>query len=183
MALVDCSGQNEPRDVETPEPPSSGDDLVYAPDVQVTAYQGEEMLGGGDIWLSQLVSRDFAQRKPIVLNFWAGLCPPCRIEMPDFQKVHDKYRDRVLLLGLDVGPFFTGLGSREDGRALLEELRITYPNGTTFDPDVVTAYSILGTPTTFFIKPTGEIVKKWAGLLNKNKMTELVEELLAASSA
>jgi hypothetical protein len=37
-------------------------------------------------------------------------------------------------------------------------------------------------PTTVFIKPNGEVVRTWGGLLNKDKMIELVEELLAASS-
>ena len=58
--------------------------------------------------------------KPVVLNFWAGLCPPCRAEMPDLQRVNDRFGDRVLLFGLDVGPFVL-LGSREDGKELLEE--------------------------------------------------------------
>ena len=181
LALVACAGQTQPSYPTTPVVPGNGDDLGFAPDFLITAYQGEEMLGGKEITLSQLFSRDFAQRKPLILNFWAGLCPPCRIELPDLQEVHEEYKGRALLFGLDVGPF-VGLGSRKDGRALLEELKVTYPNGTTFDAEVVRAYSILGMPTTFFIKPTGEIVEKWTGLLNEDKMTELVEELLAASS-
>jgi peroxiredoxin len=100
--------------------------------------------------------------------------------MPDFEQVHQQYKDRVVLFGLDVGPF-VGLGSREDGKKLIEELGITYPTGTTFDAEVVSEYGVLGMPTTIFIKPNGKIVKKWTGLLNKSKMTELVEELLAAS--
>ena len=181
LAAIACAGQTQPDYLTTPGLPGGRGDLGYAPDFLITAYQGEEMLGGKEITLSQLFSRDFAQRKPLILNFWAGSCPPCRLEMPDLQEVHEEYMGRALLFGLDVGPF-VGLGSREDGRALLEELKVTYPNGTTFDAEVVKAYSILGIPTTFFIKPSGEIVNKWTGLLNEDKMTELVEELLAASS-
>jgi hypothetical protein len=101
--------------------------------------------------------------------------------MPDLQEVHEGYGDRILLFGLDVGPF-VGLNSREDGQALLEELQITYPAGTTFDANVVRDYQILGMPTTVFIKPDGVVIRNWAGLLNKQKLEELVEELLAASS-
>ena len=181
LALIACTGQTQSSNSPTPRLLADPGNPVYATDFPITVYQGEEMLGGSEIWLSQLLSRDLAQRKPIILNFWAGLCPPCRIEMPDLQGVHEEYRDRVLLLGIDVGPF-TGLGSREDGRGLLEELRVTYPNGTTFDSEVLIAYSVLGMPTTVFITPTGVIVEKWIGLLNKDKMTELVKELLASSS-
>ena len=73
-------------------------------------------------------------------------------------------------------------GSREDGRALLKELGVRYPNGTTFEPEVVRAYRVLGMPSTYFVKPNGEIHETWVGLLNKSKMVDLVEELLKASA-
>ena len=101
--------------------------------------------------------------------------------MPDLQAVSDEYQDRVLLFGLDVGPFI-GLGSNEDGRALLQELSITYPAGTTLNPDVVREYKVLGMPTTYFITPEGEIYETWTGLLTEGKLTELVEGLLTASA-
>ena len=107
--------------------------------------------------------------------------PALPAEMPDLQEVYEEYQGQVLLFGLDVGPF-VGLGSRDEGRALLKELKVTYPAGTTFDANIVRDYQILGMPTTVFIKPNGEVVRTWAGLLTKDKMTELVEELLAASS-
>jgi thiol-disulfide isomerase/thioredoxin len=173
-------GQGDSNFPATPVIPESGGSR-FAPDFKIVLYQGEEVLGGKEMLLSSLFSRDLAQRKPVVLNFWAGACPPCRVEMPDLQEVYEEYQSQVLLLGLDVGPF-VGLGSLEEGRALLEELGVTYPAGTTFDAEVVRDYQILGMPTTVFIKPNGELVRIWAGLLNKDKMTELVEELLAASS-
>jgi thiol-disulfide isomerase/thioredoxin len=156
-----------------PLPASS---IARTPDFRISVYQGEDVLGGEEVKLSELL----AQGKPVVLNMWAGLCPPCRVEMPDLQEVSEEYGDRVLLFGLDVGPF-VGLGSREDGRALLEELKVTYPNGTTLDGEVVARYRVIGMPTTYFIKPNGEVVRQATGLMTKEKMTELVEELLAKS--
>ena len=135
------------------------------------------MLGGSETFLSKLLFKG----KPVVLNFWAGACPPCRAEMPEFEQVHQQYKDRVILFGRDVGPF-VGLSSREDGKRLIQELGITYPTGTTFDPEVVREYGVLGMPTTVFIQPNGKIVRKWTGLLTKSKMSGLVEELLAASA-
>ena len=147
-----------------------------APDFQITVYQGADVLGDKEVKFSDLL----AKGKPVVLNFWAGECPPCRAEMPDLQVVAEQYQDRILLFGLDVGPF-VGLGSREDGQALLKELGVTYPAGTTFDAQVVKAYNVLGMPTTFFVKPDGEIVEQWTALITKSKLTERVESLLAAS--
>ena len=53
-----------------------GPDLEPAPDFRFSLYQGEEVLGAKELSLSDL------RGKPLVLNFWAGLCPPCRLEMP-----------------------------------------------------------------------------------------------------
>ncbi len=156
--------------------PSSEDRGDLAPDFELTVYQGAAALGGETVQFSDVL----AQGKPVVLNFWAGLCPPCRVEMPDLQAVYEDFDGQFLLLGLDIGPFIA-LGSREDGRALLKELGVTYPVGTTFEAEVITNYRVIGMPTTHFITPEGEIVETWTGLLTEGKMTELVEELLVAS--
>lgn len=153
---------------------SGGNALPAAPDFELTVYQGEDVLGGSRLQLSDL------QGRPLVLNFWAGLCPPCRAEMPDLQEVYNQYQDQVLLFGLDVGPF-VGLGSSEDGRKLLRELDITYPTGTSADAQVVRDYGVLGMPTTVFITPDGKIHQTWTGLLTRDRMVSLVEDLLQAS--
>jgi hypothetical protein len=74
-----------------------------------------------------------------------------------------------------------GLGSREEGKALLKELNITFPSGTTFDSKVVRDYKILGMPTTVFITPDGRIFSSWPGVLTWDKMVKLTDELLQAS--
>ncbi|MCH8177516.1 MAG: TlpA family protein disulfide reductase, partial [Proteobacteria bacterium] len=60
------------------------------------------------------------QGLPVVLNFWAGLCPPCRQEMPDFQEISEERAGEVLILGIDVGRF-TNLGSQQDALDLLAD--------------------------------------------------------------
>ncbi len=162
--------------VAAPLPDLGSVPLRGADDFPITVYQGQDVVGGAQVSYSHLTELG----KPVVLNFWAGLCPPCRAEMPDLQATYAQYSDRVLLFGLDVGPF-VGLGSNEDGRKLLKELNVTYPAGTTADAQVVRRYEILGMPTTLFIAPDGKVVQKWTGLLTKNKLKELVEQLLAAS--
>jgi thiol-disulfide isomerase/thioredoxin len=161
----------------TSEPPAeSNADTVQAADFTISVYAGKEIVGGEQVQFSELLG----QGKPIVLNLWAGLCPPCRLEMPEFQQVSDRFGDDILLIGLDVGPF-TNLGTSQDGQALVRELGITYPTGTTSDADLIQNYQLLGMPTTYFVKPDGEIIRRWTGLLTEDKLAELVEELIAAS--
>jgi thiol-disulfide isomerase/thioredoxin len=156
---------------------SSAGDLKPAPDIDIVMYQGESVVAANQIRLSRLWGRG----KPVVLNFFAGLCPPCRTEMPDFQRLYDeRAKDSFLLIALDIGPFI-GLGSREEGRALLRELKISFPAGTTFNASELGAYRILGMPTTVFITPAGKIFKKHTGLLTRAQMDALVGELLKAS--
>jgi len=174
--LAACSPGLTPVSDEAAGAPISEDPGELSPDFELTVYQGAAALGGETVQFSDVL----AQGKPVVLNFWAALCPACRFEMPDLQAVYEDFDGQVLFVGIDIGPF-TGLGSREAGRALIKELGVTYPVGTTFEAEVVMNYRVFGMPTTVFITPEGEIVETWTGLLTKDKMTELVEALLVAS--
>jgi thiol-disulfide isomerase/thioredoxin len=147
-----------------------------APDFEVRFYQGADVLGSERPSFSEL----FSQGKPVVLNFWAGLCPPCRAEMPGFQNVYNDLQDQFIMVGLDIGPF-VGLGSHDDGRRLLEELGVTYPIATTPDGSVLAAYGVRGMPTTVFLTATGEVFKTHVGLLDERTFRTEVEKLIAAA--
>ncbi len=140
------------------------------PNFDFTLYQGELVLGAEDLEFAQL------QGRPIVLNFWAGLCPPCRAEMPGFQRFYDDNKDDVILLGIDVGRF-TGLGNKRDARNLLQELGVSYPAGYTNDRGVVRDYSVRTMPTTVFINSSGEVVQNWSGAMNEATLRALVDAL------
>ena len=166
LALAACSGGDEP-----PAPAARPE----APAIEISAYQGQDALGGETVTLAEVVGRG----KPVVLNFWAALCPPCRAEMPEFERVHEQRGDEVIILGIDIGPQ-QFLGTREEGQALLADLGITYPAGTTFDDTVVRRFEIFAMPTTFFIAADGTVVRQWSGILDEAKLNELVDELQEA---
>lgn len=161
----------------TSPPPAAS--LKLAPDIAITMYQGQAEVGGEQIALSDLWEK---QQRPVVLNFWAGLCPPCRAEMPDFQRLYEQRDRKFALIGVDIGPFI-GLGSREDAKALLRELQITYPAGTTFDIRTIRNYEILGMPTTVFITADGRIWRKHAGLLTFDQIAAISADLIRVSSS
>ncbi len=143
-----------------------------APNFSFSLFQGEDVVGGQELDLHSLIGS-----KPIVLNFWAGLCPPCRAEMPDLQEFNQEYKDQALLLGIDLGQFF-GLGNLEDAKNLLKELEVTYPAGSTADSDLVKNYKVLAMPTTIFINTDGTIVNKWTGALNSSVLSDETTKML-----
>lgn len=145
-------------------------------DFRLVTYQGEAVLGGRETTFANV----FARGKPVVLNFWAGLCPPCRAEMPAFQKVADELQDKFILVGVDVGPFI-GLGSREDARRLLRELNIRYPAAAAADATPLRLYNVRNMPTTVFLNAKGQVVETANGLLVERQLRSKVEHLVAAS--
>ena len=156
---------------------SSAQGLPAALDIDIVMYQGDAAVGGSKIRLSQL----WGKGKPIVLNYFAGLCPPCRMELPDFQQLYTgSAKGKFILIGVDVGSF-VGLGSRDDGKALLRELKITFPAGTIFSSDEFRRSGIFGMPTTVFMTADGKILRKYTGMLTRDQMTTFLGELLKSS--
>jgi len=146
-----------------------------APDFEFTLFQGEEVLGTRTLRLSDL------RGKPVVLNFWAGLVPPSRAEMPDLQIFYDQFKDQTTLIGIDLGQF-TGLGSRQDAKDLLQELGVTYPAGFTNDASVVRDFKLLAMPTTVFIRADGTVFEIWRGALDRNVLIGIVQEMLQSAT-
>lgn len=141
----------------------------------IVAYQGADALGASELDFTDLLG----QGQPVVLNFWAGQCPPCRAEMPAFQRVYDQYGSDFLLVGVDIGPYI-GLGSNQSAIDLLEELEITYPAARALDARAVQDNSVLGMPTTIFYDGDGTEVSRHAGLLTEDALDSRVRELVEA---
>ena len=161
--LAACSG---------PSSQSSGG----APDFTITAYQGEDVLGGQTVKFSRV----FENGKPVVLNFWAGLCPPCRAEMPGFQRIFDQVRDSVVLVGVDLGPY-VGLGEHDDARRLLANLGIRYPAAYAVDATPIRLYQIRAMPTTVFLTRKGQIVDAGNGMLVESQMRDKIQRLISTA--
>jgi len=176
VMLVACSNPSQPSLVApTSGPGSKNSEPESDSDFEIIVYQGEDVLGGQAVRFSEVL----AQGKPVVLNMWAGLCPACRTEIPTLQEVYNRHGDRLLVIGVDIGPI-VGLGSEEDARALLDELEITFPVGTTPDTTVMRDYKVVGMPTTYTIKPNGEIIEQWTGVLTEDQLNGRIEALLEA---
>ena len=174
VAILAACGSGIPPSGD-PTSDSSDAESQAPPDFQVLVYQGVEELGGSEIEFSEVL----ADGKPVVLNMWAGLCPTCRRELPEIQEAYEAFADRITFVGIDVGPF-TGLGFEEEGRALLQELDISFPAGGPPDGQFLREYRILGSPSTLFFTAQGELVTQWSGLLTRGRLNQEIEGLLAS---
>lgn len=170
-AAISCGSDSATAPAESGSG-STGTKVATVYDFPIEFYQGQEAVGSDASALSDL------RGTPVVLNFWAGLCPPCRAEMPEFQHFADDYAGKALVVGVDLGQFFS-LGSQDDALELLNELEVSYPAGYTSDANVVRELGVLALPATFFINADGSLHRKWQGVLTVDKLGEITDEMLA----
>ncbi|MCI0608088.1 MAG: TlpA family protein disulfide reductase [Anaerolineae bacterium] len=89
-----------------------------------------------------------------MLNLWASWCLPCRSEMPDIERVYQRYKDSGLIV---IGLNMTSQDSELDVRAFVQELGLTFPIVLDRDGSVQSHYQLLGLPSTYFIDQSGII--------------------------
>ena len=92
------------------------------------------------------------QGKPLIINFWATWCPPCREEMPSMQRAHE------ILSGEGIGLIAINVG--EDGETVArfaETTQVTFPLPMDEASSVVTGYPVRGLPTTFVVDAQGRL--------------------------
>ena len=139
----------------------------------IVAYQGADVLGGPQSTFSTVLRLG----KPVILNFWAGQCPPCRAEMPGFQKVSTEFAGKVQFVGIDIGPFL-GLGSHDDAKRLYTELGIHYPLAYAVDESPLRIYNIAGMPTTVFFDAKGQLVDQVTGIVTEEQLRSTIKTKL-----
>lgn len=144
-----------------------GPDEDLAPDFELTLFGNANHRAGDTLKLS-----DF-RGKPVVINFWFPSCPPCVAEMPDLQRSFERHGGDVEFVGVQL----IGLDSASDGQDFVDDLGVTYALGPD-DGVIIRDYSVAGFPTTVFVDKDQVVVRKWTGILNEEKLEELVEEIL-----
>lgn len=142
--------------------PQSGTESSYAaPDFTVYDADG------------QTVKLSDYRGKPVVLNFWASWCPPCKSEMPHFNDVYQEYRDDVVFMMVDMVD-----GQRETqakGAQYIEEKGFTFPVYFDNDQSAADTYGISSIPTTIFIDSQGYIVTGYQGAIDKETLVDGIQ--------
>ena len=113
----------------------------------------------------------------VVLNFWATYCGPCKLEMPWFQDLQNKYKDKgLVVLGLD----------QDDGMAVKEVAAASKRVGVTYpilmpDDKVSKSYQLSDyIPETFYVDKNGKIVEQTIGAHSKNELEADVQKAIGS---
>lgn len=112
------------------------------------------------------------QGDPLVVNFFASWCAPCRAELPDFEAVHLANGDAVRFVGVSHDL------DEATWRGFVDETEITFE--TVFQPgsEIWTELDAKGMPSTAFISPEGELLEVWTGVLNDELLQDKIDEHL-----
>ena len=164
LSLTSCNGE----EVETTE---SVTEAVTNDTTEHTHYEGEgEVISeaapdftvydkaGNAVKLSDM------KGMPVVLNFWASWCPPCKSEMPDFNEIAKEYEGKVtfMMVNLTDGQSET----QESAQSFIDSMGYTFPVYFDLNSDAAYVYGIQSIPTTFFIDADGNLIAYASGAID-----------------
>lgn len=121
----------------------------------------------------KLIRSNDLKGHPVVLDFWATWCGPCRASMPHLDTVQDRYRDRgLVVLGLSVDE-----APPASVKRFTQKLGVRFPIAMA-DERMLDQYGpIRSIPTTFFIHRDGRVVRRVVGYLDPETLESYVLEL------
>ncbi len=104
---------------------------------------------------------------PMVLNFWASWCVPCRTEAPLLERMWRQARKRgVLFVGLNMQDL------TDDARAFMNEFRVSYLNVRDKSNGVAREWGVTGLPETFFVTAEGKVVGHVIGAISAQQLAQ-----------
>ncbi len=162
MAMVLTRQTPEAPVPETTAPAAAQDPT--APDCTVYDAQGNPLT------LSSL------RGKPVILNFWASWCGPCKMEMPDFETAYQTYGEDIHFVMVNITD-----GVQETQEKAQEHIslnRYTFPVYFDLDLDGANQYQVYAIPATYFIDAEGRIVSSIEQMLTAEGLQERIDLLL-----
>lgn len=113
----------------------------------------------------------FRGKKSVVVNFWATWCPPCREEMPAFEEIFVRNKDKLEILGVNL---------QESERAInnfIKDIPVTFTLLLDPNSEVKKLYNVFTQPVTYFIDKNGIIADKKFGPLTPKEIEDKFNEI------
>jgi thiol-disulfide isomerase/thioredoxin len=114
---------------------------------------------------------------PVIVDFWATWCPPCRRQIPELMDLYKRYHKAAGLIVVGVSVDSVQGQGVQAARDFAQELAINYPI-VMATPAVLDNFGIFALPTTFFIGRDGRIVSQLQGTGDPGELTSHLKELL-----
>jgi cytochrome c biogenesis protein CcmG/thiol:disulfide interchange protein DsbE len=106
---------------------------------------------------------------PAVVNLWATWCVPCRTEIPDFEAVHQRRRDEVRFVGINVGE------TTDQAIAFLAEVGATYEQFLDADGGAATELEAITLPVTVVIDGNGDVTTRSVGAIDQDELDDAID--------
>ena len=143
---------------------------AFLRDDQATAAVGEaapdftvEIIDGGSFTLSDQIGA------PVVLNFWASWCEPCRTEIPAISAFAESHPE-VVVIGVSAQD------AELTAREFADEVAASYPLALGSE-EIEDAYPLLGFPATYVIDENGVVVEFFDGIIDEATLDALFDDI------
>lgn len=141
-----------------------GENRQAAPDFTVFDKNGKE------------VTLSSFKGKPVVINFWATWCGPCKSELPAFQKMYNEYKDKIQFLMVNLTD---GVQEKKaDVDSFIEKEGYTFPVFYDTQYSGAYAYSVSSVPLTVFVDSEGYINNARIGAMNEAMLSRYINNLI-----
>jgi len=155
--------KEDSKDITTIIETDKTESKIKAKDIEITDMDGNKVM-----------LFDY-KGKPIVINFWASWCGPCKSEMPEFQTAFEEYGDKIqfVMLNLTDGSQET----EETAKEFIKEEKFTFP--VFFDKELEGAslYNIYSIPETYFIDKDGNIKHQVKGSMDLEALKKGLDKI------
>lgn len=137
---------------------------ALAPDFTLTTLDGASTLT-----LAQF------KGQPVLINFWASWCLPCRTETPALERAYQKYQSQGLVV---LGVVSAELDDKQAAQAFATEFKVSYPLLWDETSATVQAYRVLGLPTSLFVNRDGRLQRIKIGGMSDEEIEDFVGEII-----
>lgn len=111
--------------------------------------------------------------KPVVVNFWASWCGPCKSEMPEFETMYQEYSENIHFLMVNMTDGYSE--TLDKATKFIEENGYTFPVYFDTDSDAATTYSVYSIPATYFIDEEGYMIANARGALDMETLQKGID--------